>query len=73
VINIPVLDIEHLEVGMSGSGSNIKKYMYALAFEAVAGGILTAYATDVLPKIMSGMMRNMMSKMGSEGCSPSEI
>jgi hypothetical protein len=58
---------------MAGSGSNAKKYLFTLALGAVAGGVLTACATKAMPKIMAGMMRNMMAGMGGEGCSPSEI
>jgi len=50
-----------------------KKYAIAFALGAVGGGILLAWATRAIPRIMSGMMQNMMANMRDEGCSPSEI
>ena len=50
-----------------------KKYMLTFALGAIGGGILLALATKAVPKMMSGMMRNMMNHMGGEGCSPSDI
>ena len=50
-----------------------KKYMLTFTLGAIGGGILLAWATKAMPKIMSGMMRNMMSHMSGQGCSPSDI
>ena len=58
---------------MADSGCNARKYFFTLVLGAVAGGIFTAYVTKAMPKIMAGMMRNMMSEMGGEGCTPSEM
>jgi len=52
-------------------------YVLAALLGAVAGGLVAILGTRALPKmmsqIMSGMMQNMMTAMGEEGCDPSEI
>ena len=58
---------------MSEPGSKTNKRFLTFALGAIAGGIITVYATKAIPKIMSGMMQNMMSSMGGEDCSPSDI
>ena len=58
---------------MSDNDSNIKKYMLAFGLGAVGGGILIAWATKSMPKMMSRMMQNMMAQMQEEGCSPKEM
>ena len=58
---------------MSETGSNTRKYVFTLALGAIAGGIAIAWATKAMPKLMSGMMRNMMAHMGEEGCNPAEM
>jgi len=58
---------------MSEGDFNLRKYMLAVSIGAVGGGILAALATRAIPKMMSGMMQNMMSHMGGGGCSPAEM
>ncbi len=58
---------------MSEGGCNLRKYMVATALGAVGGGILVALASRAMPRMMAGMMRNMMAMMGGEGCSPAEM
>lgn len=53
---------------MSDTDSSPRKYLFTFTLGAIAGGIIVAYATKAMPKIMSGMMRNMMSEMDDEGC-----
>ena len=55
------------------SNSNVKKYALAIAIGAVAGGVTVAVVTRAFPKMMSGMMFNMMSGMKEEGFNPPEI
>ena len=58
---------------MSATGSNSRKYVFALALGAIGGGLLVAWATRAMPKMMSGMMQNMMAGMREEGCDPAEM
>lgn len=58
---------------MGDSGSNTMKYMLTLAVGVIGGGIAVAWATRAMPKIMSGMMQNMMAHMREEGCDPQEM
>ena len=58
---------------MSDGGCNLRKYMVVTAVGAISGGILVALASRAIPKMMAGMMRNMMAMMGGEGCSPAEM
>ena len=50
-----------------------RKYVFALALGAIGGGLLVAWATRAIPKMMSGMMQNMMVGMREEGCDPAEM
>ena len=50
-----------------------KKYLLAVTLGAVGGGLLAAWATRAVPRMMSAMMSNMMSRMGGEGCSPADM
>ena len=58
---------------MSSTGSNAKKYTVAFGLGALASGILLAWATNAIPKMMSEMMQNMMARMQEEGCDPKEM
>ena len=58
---------------MTETSSNGRKYLFTLAIGVIAGGIIVAWATKLMPKMMSGMMQNMMAHMGGEGCSPAEM
>ena len=53
--------------------SKKEKYVLTAFVGAIAGGLVVAWATNALPKMMSGMMQNMMAQMEGEGCNPSEI
>ncbi len=56
---------------MPDMDSNKKGYGFAVALGAVGGGLFAVLATKAIPKIMPqmmlGMMRNMMTAMGSGG------
>jgi len=58
---------------MSATGSNTRKYLYTFALGAIGGGLLAAWATRAVPRMMSGVMQNMMAKMREEGCDPAEM
>lgn len=47
--------------------------MVVTAVGAISGGILVALASRAMPKMMAGMMRNMMAMMGGEGCNPADM
>ena len=48
-------------------------YLLVAALGVFVGGALVLAVGKVLPKMMSGMMRRMMTQMGDEGCNPAEI
>ena len=50
-----------------------QRYMMTLAVGAVGGGLLVAWATKALPRMMSGMMKSMMANMEKEGFDPKEM
>jgi hypothetical protein len=54
-----------------------KRYALAAALGAVGGGMIVVVATKAVPKIMtrimSGMMRNMMVQMRTDGCDRDEM
>jgi len=58
---------------MSNTGSNSTKYLFALAVGVIAGGLVVAIGTRAIPKMMSGMMQNMMARMREEGHDPAEM
>lgn len=45
-------------------------YLLAGLLGAMGGVLVVAVATNALPRIMSGMMRNMMRQMGEGGSGP---
>ena len=47
--------------------------MMTLTVGAVGGGLLVAWATKALPRMMSGMMKSMMANMEKEGFDPKEM
>ncbi|MFQ5812321.1 MAG: hypothetical protein ACE5I2_03900 [Anaerolineae bacterium] len=57
---------------MSNISSRRKAYALAAALGVIAGGLVVAFATRAIPKIMSGIMRSMMAQMGEGGCNPAE-
>ena len=62
---------------MHRPGTNHRSYLLAALLGAVGGGILVAFATRAVPRIlqqaMSGMMQTMMERMSAGECSPSEM
>ncbi len=52
---------------------NRRKYLLAFVMGAIEGGIIVAWATRAIPKMVSGMMQSMMARMQEEGCNPQEI
>ncbi len=58
---------------MSDTGHNIKKYMISFTVGIVGGGILVAWAAKIMPKMMSGMMQSMMTRMQEKGFDPAEM
>lgn len=53
--------------------SDMTGYIVAAALGAIGGALLIAIATKALPKMMSEMMRHMMSRRGDGGLQPSEF
>jgi hypothetical protein len=58
---------------MSDIGLNGKKYTVAFGLGALASGILFAWATNAMLKMMSKIMQNMIARMQEEGCDPKEM
>lgn len=62
---------------MLGAECNTRGYLLAAAVGAIGGGLAVLVAARAVPRIMGpvmvGMMRQRMSGMGEEGCSPAEI
>jgi len=58
---------------MNDIGSKSRNYMLAVAVGALGGGLLVAWAANAMPKMMSRMMQNMMTRMREEGCDPTEM
>lgn len=52
-------------------------YIFTAALGALGGGLLVAFATKAIPKMMSRMMSqmmtSMMSEMGDGDCQPAEM
>lgn len=48
-------------------------YLLVAGLGAFVVGALVLAVGKVLPKMMSGMMRNMMEQMGDEGRNPADI
>jgi hypothetical protein len=58
---------------MCNTSSHNKGYVLAAVLGAIGGGLIVALATRAIPKMMSGMMRNMMAQMREGGCAPAEM
>ena len=58
---------------MNNTHTSKKRYALAVILGAVGGGLLVAIATKAIPKIMSGMMQNMMMQMRKKGFNPGEM
>lgn len=52
---------------MAENNTNYIGYTLAAILGAFGGGMLVVLATRAFPKMMSGMMQNMMSRMGDDG------
>ena len=50
-----------------------RKLILVAALGATGGLIVVAIAQVILPRMMAGMMKNMMLRMKKEGCNPTEI
>ncbi|MCJ7433313.1 MAG: hypothetical protein MUO77_07490 [Anaerolineales bacterium] len=57
---------------MNNTHTSRKGYALALVIGAFAGGLLVAIAIKAIPKMMSGMMQNMMLEMRKNGFDPGE-
>ncbi len=58
---------------LMGCCSGARKYVALMMIGVIGGAVLTAYTTRAIPRMMSGMMRNMMGEMQKEGCNPREM
>ncbi len=58
---------------MNNKTSNRGKYIVTFTLGAIAGGAVLALATRAMPKMMAGMMQNMMAQMSKEGHNPEEM
>ncbi len=58
---------------MNNRTSNTGKYILTFTLGAIAGGATLALATRAMPRMMAGMMQNMMAQMGKEGHKPEEM
>jgi hypothetical protein len=67
--------IDVILFGKEGTAKMRKKegYVLAAALGAIGGGAIVAIATKAIPRMMSGMMRNMMVRMAEGGCNPADI
>jgi len=50
-----------------------RRIILAIALGALGGVFAVAVSRVIIPKMMAGMMKNMMARMKEEGCNPSEI
>jgi hypothetical protein len=61
---------------LAGEG-NTRGYLLVATLGAVGGGLAVLVATRAVPRVMgaamAGMMHEMMSGMGEEGCSAEEM
>ena len=57
--------------------SDRTRYLITALLGAAAGGLVVAWATNAIPRMMkrmmAGMMENMRAQMGAQGCKPDEI
>ncbi len=58
---------------MSEIDTNRRSYILAALAGAIGGGLIVAFATKAIPKMMSEIMRNMISNMRDGGCDPAEM
>ena len=57
---------------MNNTYAPTRGYALAVVVGALAGGLLVVVATKAIPKMMSGMMQNMMLEMKKNGFNPGE-
>jgi len=50
-----------------------RKYVLIALVSAIGGGLIVALMTEAIPKMMSRMMGEMISKMRESGCDPAEM
>ncbi len=48
-------------------------YVLVAVLGAAGGGLFVAFATRAIPRMMAGMMQNMMAQMKASGCNPAEM
>ena len=58
---------------MRDTGAPVIGYAVAAVLGAIGGGLVVALATDVIPRMTSRMMQNMMAHMGEAGFNPAEM
>jgi hypothetical protein len=57
---------------MSNTHSTTRGYALAFILGTIGGGLLVAIATKAIPRMMSGMMQNMMKQMRKDGFNPGD-
>jgi hypothetical protein len=57
---------------MNNTYTSRKGYALVLILGALAGGLLVVIATKAIPKMLSGMMQNMILEMRKNGFNPGE-
>lgn len=58
---------------MVHANSRYKTYLLAAILGAIGGGLVVVLITRAIPKMMASIMRNMMSQMGEDGCTPGDM
>jgi hypothetical protein len=62
---------------MDTDRSDRSGYLITALLGAAAGGLIVAWVTNAIPKMMrrmmAGMMDNMRAQMGAGGCKPDEF
>jgi len=58
---------------MNNTRSSTMGYALAVILGAIGGGLLVSIATKAIPRMMSGMMQNMMIQMRKNGFNPGEM
>jgi fatty acid desaturase len=65
-----MMDAKQKGVAPMRRDSHIGGYIVAAALGAIGGGFMVAVVTRAVPRMMAGMMQNMMARMGEEGAGP---
>jgi hypothetical protein len=58
---------------MLNPGAHNRGYILTALLGAIAGGLIVVVATKAFPKMMAGMMQNMMAQMREAGRDPTAI